>query len=203
MTTKKNPSKNGDPALKIDPRELRSFHEGVDAFLNGRIGWRQLDAQDIRRIAADRGIPLSTLGEMIGVSRRTLYRWLDDPSSITPQMSVVLTFMDVCGDDVFHVMAEEARRMDAARGIERKAPAKPAGKGRPKKKNDAVPETFGPDEIRELRQRLGLSRAALGERLDVSEATVAKWEQGLQVSKGPALIALRLLWKKGRNALEL
>lgn len=102
--------KIGQPPEEFEPIDLRTFDEGVQAFLNGQIAWRRLDAHDIRRIAASRGIPLSTLGELIGVTRRTVYQWLDDPSTISIQASVALSFIDVCGEEVFRVMAEEARR---------------------------------------------------------------------------------------------
>ncbi|MDO5532994.1 DNA-binding transcriptional regulator, partial [Sutterella sp.] len=187
----------------FDPSDLRSFEEGVEAFQDGQIGWRRLDAQDIRRIAANLGIPLSTLGELIGMTRRSVYRWLDDPSSISIQVSVALAFIDVCGEEAFRVMVEEARRMDEARGLIREAPAEPAKAEEKERKTSGVPEVFGAKEVVELRRRLRVSRASLAIRLDVSESTVAKWEQGQGVAKGPALIALRLLWKNGRKALDV
>lgn len=37
-----------------------------------------------------------------------------------------------------------------------------------------------PAEIKEARERLGLSQAQLAKRLDVTADTVAKWEQGVR-----------------------
>lgn len=49
------------------------------------------------------------------------------------------------------------------------------------------------DRIINLRRRLGLSQAALGARLGISDVAVSQWESGQTVPSGPALKLLALL----------
>ena len=49
------------------------------------------------------------------------------------------------------------------------------------------------NQITSARQRLGLSQAALAERLGVDQATISRWERGVVPVSGPAALALRLL----------
>ncbi|MDO5532534.1 helix-turn-helix domain-containing protein [Sutterella sp.] len=188
------------------PDSPRAFDRGLRALRHRRIAWRRFDGLDVRRIAADRRVTLADLASLIGVSRRSVYRWIADPSSMTLPMCVALAWFDVMGENVFHVMTEEARRMDAARGIEPEEPVeppKPAGKGTKAGKDDGVPKVFSAEDVVRLRDRLDVSRKEFAAALDVSESTVAKWEQGDGVAKGPALILMRLLWKKVLKTYDL
>jgi DNA-binding transcriptional regulator YiaG len=49
------------------------------------------------------------------------------------------------------------------------------------------------DRIINLRRRLGLSQAGLGERLGISDMAVSLWESGRTVPSGPALKLLEML----------
>lgn len=56
---------------------------------------------------------------------------------------------------------------------------------------------MNPDELREIRGKLGLSTAGLAELLKVSDGrTVRRWEAGDREIPGPAIVLLRLLAKK-------
>jgi len=49
-------------------------------------------------------------------------------------------------------------------------------------------------ELREWRERVGLTQAHLAARLGVSENTVARWERGELRIQHPAMVALALRW---------
>ncbi len=53
-----------------------------------------------------------------------------------------------------------------------------------------------PDEIRDLRLRLGLSQEALARRMGVSMNTVARWEGGSRRPSGPAILLLQRMAKE-------
>lgn len=53
-----------------------------------------------------------------------------------------------------------------------------------------------PVEIRDLRQRLGLTQRALGELCGVKRITVEKWERGEYRPSGPSLLHLSRLKAK-------
>ena len=55
-------------------------------------------------------------------------------------------------------------------------------------KNDMTPQ-----ELKDIRKRLKLTTAELGERLWVSGRTVEDWEQGRRTIRGPAEVLIRLL----------
>ncbi len=60
---------------------------------------------------------------------------------------------------------------------------------------DLKPINYGADEVRRVRERLGLSQALLAEYLGVSVKTVQSWEQGKPVPR----IAARFLDELHRN----
>lgn len=61
---------------------------------------------------------------------------------------------------------------------------------------DLKPREFSEDDVRRLRESLGVSQAIFAEILAVSPDTVASWEQG---TRTPKPIACRLLELIGRN----
>lgn len=63
-----------------------------------------------------------------------------------------------------------------------------------------APDAFGPDAIKSLRTRLGLSQPVFAHYFNVRKSTVAGWEQG---TKRPGGVALRLLEIVQRNGLAV
>ncbi len=61
-------------------------------------------------------------------------------------------------------------------------------------KNDMTGE-----ELRRIRKRLGLTQAALADRLAVTSTTVARWERGEVPIREPMARLVRLLAKLGRK----
>ena len=60
-----------------------------------------------------------------------------------------------------------------------------------------------PIDIKAIRQKLGLTLAALGERVGgVHQTTVGRWESGATTPRGPALKALRELAAEAARAAE-
>jgi putative transcriptional regulator len=55
------------------------------------------------------------------------------------------------------------------------------------------PENLAPDEIVELRKRLGVSQAVFARLLGVARDTEVSWEQGRRVPSGPALRLLEVV----------
>ena len=53
-----------------------------------------------------------------------------------------------------------------------------------------------PEQIKEIRQALGLSIRAFADRLGVNKASIVNWEQGHHQPKGMALKALERLAKR-------
>lgn len=56
-------------------------------------------------------------------------------------------------------------------------------------------------EIRQLRKTLGLSQPSLADHLNITAATVARWERGDTQPSGPALRLLNLIADRGLQAL--
>ena len=56
------------------------------------------------------------------------------------------------------------------------------------------PITITAERIRDLRLRLGLSQAAFGRKVGVSQGSVANWERSGVPSNGTASVALRSLY---------
>jgi transcriptional regulator with XRE-family HTH domain len=55
-----------------------------------------------------------------------------------------------------------------------------------------------PDQIRRLRERLGLTQAQFAERIGLQhKASVSRLESGTRTAKGPLLAALQMLAGKG------
>lgn len=59
--------------------------------------------------------------------------------------------------------------------------------------------TMNATEVRELRQRLGMTQAAFSKRLGVTTRTVERWEGGKVIPKGLALAALQRLQKQAER----
>ncbi len=57
-------------------------------------------------------------------------------------------------------------------------------------------EQLSSKRVREIRDRLGLKRRELAERLGVSRHTVESWEEGRRPCQGPAAKLLRV-WEAG------
>lgn len=64
----------------------------------------------------------------------------------------------------------------------------------------AVPPTFAPAEIKELRERHHVSQPVFARYLNTSESTVEKWEAG---TKKPSGLALKLLTVVQKHGLEV
>lgn len=56
---------------------------------------------------------------------------------------------------------------------------------------------FGPEAIKEIREREGASQAVLAMHLGVATATLSQWERGLRKPDGPALKLLSLIERHG------
>ena len=54
---------------------------------------------------------------------------------------------------------------------------------------------FVPDDVREIRQRLGKSQSEFALMIGVSVSTLQNWEQGRRVPEGPARALLRVAAK--------
>ncbi len=61
---------------------------------------------------------------------------------------------------------------------------------------------FQPDDIREIRAKLGLSQSEFALLIGVSVATLQNWEQGRRHPEGPARALLRIAAKNPRALLE-
>ena len=62
-------------------------------------------------------------------------------------------------------------------------------------------QSITPEEIREIRSREKVSQAVFALHLNVSAGLVGKWEQGAKHPSGPSLKLLRLVQKKGLDAI--
>lgn len=61
--------------------------------------------------------------------------------------------------------------------------------------------TLNPEEVRDLRAKLGLTQVELAERMDVTRITVANWESGRSPCSGPAAKLLVSIAKRsGRRS---
>lgn len=61
---------------------------------------------------------------------------------------------------------------------------------------------FGPDDIRGIRAKLGLSQSEFALLIGVSVATLQNWEQGRRHPEGPARALLRIAAKNPEAVLE-
>lgn len=61
---------------------------------------------------------------------------------------------------------------------------------------------FRPDDIREIRAKLGLSQTEFALLIGVSVATLQNWEQGRRHPEGPARALLRIAAKNPEAVLE-
>lgn len=61
-----------------------------------------------------------------------------------------------------------------------------------------LPE-YSQNEVRALREKLGMSRAVFGELLGVSSKTVESWERGVNHPTGPTRRLFQLLEKTGAS----
>lgn len=61
--------------------------------------------------------------------------------------------------------------------------------------------SFGPEEIKRLRERSHLSQPVFARYLNTSESTVQKWESGAKRPSGPALKLLAVVEKHGISVL--
>jgi putative transcriptional regulator len=66
---------------------------------------------------------------------------------------------------------------------------------------EPAPE-YSSEQVRALRERWELSEAELAGKLNVSPATVRRWEVGKTRPRGPVLLLLELLDRKGLEALS-
>lgn len=65
----------------------------------------------------------------------------------------------------------------------------------------SAPEAIGPKEIKQLRERHGVSQPVFARYLNTSESTVEKWEAGAKKPSGMALKLLSVVQKHGLKAL--
>lgn len=57
-----------------------------------------------------------------------------------------------------------------------------------------------PEELRQTREKLGLTQAELSEKLLISDGrTVRRWEAGDRAIPGPAIAALRYMLKEAKE----
>lgn len=61
---------------------------------------------------------------------------------------------------------------------------------------------FTPEEIKEIRIKLGLSQQQFSRLVFVSVKTLQNWEQGRRQPQGPALALLMILKKDPKHAIE-
>ncbi|AWB65398.1 transcriptional regulator [Saccharobesus litoralis] len=61
---------------------------------------------------------------------------------------------------------------------------------------------FDAQQVRTLREGLGLSQAVFAEYLNVSTKLIQKWEQGLSSPRGAAVKLLSMAKKKGLKAIK-
>lgn len=64
-----------------------------------------------------------------------------------------------------------------------------------------VPEKFGPEQIKALRESLKVSQPVFARYLNTSESTVEKWESGATKPTGAALKLLAVTKKHGLDVL--
>lgn len=62
-------------------------------------------------------------------------------------------------------------------------------------------EPLSPNEIREIRLRERVSQAVFALHLNVTKGLISKWERGDKRPTGPSLKLLRLVQKKGLDAI--
>lgn len=58
------------------------------------------------------------------------------------------------------------------------------------------------ERVRDLRERLGLTQAQLGKRLNVRQATISDWELGKHAPSGAAVALLSMLEQQTRHGTE-
>lgn len=66
----------------------------------------------------------------------------------------------------------------------------------------SVPEPFGPQDIKQLRQANNVSQPIFARYLNTSESTIEKWETGAKRPSGMALKLLSIVQKHGLSVLS-
>ena len=77
-----------------------------------------------------------------------------------------------------------------------------AGKVKRGEKNASRIFAFTPQEIKQIRNHLGLSQKEFSDLIFVSVKTLQNWEQGRRQPKGPALALLMILRNDPKHAIE-
>jgi putative transcriptional regulator len=62
-------------------------------------------------------------------------------------------------------------------------------------------EEFSPEEIVQLRKKVGVSQAVFASYLNVTVGLISQWERGEKHPRGPSLKLLSLVQKKGLDAV--
>ncbi len=62
-------------------------------------------------------------------------------------------------------------------------------------------EPLKPKQIRQMREREGVSQAIFAHHLNISKDYLSKWERGEKIPSGPALKLLSIVQRKGLDAI--
>ena len=181
--------------------EISRFEFRFRDFLLGRCEWKTFTGRDLQALREHLSLTQEVLGGLLNVSKQTILRWEKEGEALPVWAYPALTFLDRLEDGIFEVMRRPSRR-DAGCMADMSLPF--PREGDPDDWNDRVhvPSDFGPEEVKTLRRRLHVTRKGLAEMMDVSLSSVDKWESGAVSPKGPALIVLKLLWKRGPKGLK-
>ena len=175
--------------------------------LDRQIDWPRFSSAEILQLRKKTNLTRKALGELLKVPEQTVMRWESNAEEIPETANIVLCLIAKLGPDVFKLMEPNAdsfalvscseKTMDMAQGVD-----DPQYNQTEADCLDRIPDSFTPDDVKQLRRRLGMNRREFSEFIGISLGTAVNWENGSVSPKGAALALLKILWKLGKDALD-
>lgn len=156
--------------------------------------WPIYRSEDIVKLRERWNLTQSQLGDLLGVSRKSIIRWETTAENLPCTVRIALCVLDKLGEDVFKLMDKGIKRFTLC-------PIDNEKDEPPRLSPLDLPHEFDGETIKALRQRLRLSQKDFADLLGISLSTVTKWELGAVSPKGPALMILKILWRDGKDTL--
>ena len=179
-------------------RDISYFEYGFRDFLLGDCAWKAFSRRDLIGLRERLSLSQEAFGKLLNVSKQTVLRWEKEGEKVPQWAYPVLTVIDRIEGGVFDVMRGPCNRPGTMADMMGTALSRRDYRG----DDRPLPDAFGAEEVKTLRSRLGLTRKAFADLLDVSLSTVDKWESGAVIPKGPALTVLKIVWREGPSGLS-
>lgn len=189
-----------------EQEKLTPFECRFNGYLSGEIGWPCYTGKDIVQLRERLHMTQEALALLLHVSVKTIGRWEAGDVQMPPSVNIALLMIDSLDAGIFDLMQARGRQFElkplqkgkrtlVQEGLADVVVADVSEQKRP------LPEVFDAQVVRDLRERLHLTRREFAQRLGVSVSSVDKWENAEVTPQGSALTLLKILWQQGESAL--